>query len=340
VAEAKSSGARLNKVCAVLGVDTRTVQRWRSKGGGEDLRKGPNTPPANKLTPSERAHVIAVANSPENRDLSPKQIVPRLADEGTYIASESTFFRVLREEGMQRHRENSRPATHHRPNEIVATGPNLGWSWDITYMKSSTRGLFFYLYMIVDIWSRKIVGWQVHERESEDLAAELARDAVEAENVDPSRLRWHSDNGGPMKGSTMLATLQALGIVPSFSRPHVSDDNPYSEALFRTLKYRPEYPRRPFESLGEARAWVAAFVDWYNDEHRHSAIRFVTPAERHTGRDHEVLARRAALYEEARARHPERWTTKTRNWEPAGNVVLNPEKTSDLSTQLAVRSAA
>jgi len=337
--EATESGARLAKACDILNIDARTVQRWQSKGD-EDGRHGPKTPPANKLSAKERKEVIAVATSPGFRDVSPKQIVPRLADQGRYIASESTFFRVLREEDMMKHRENARPKTNHRPRELVATGPRQVWSWDITYLKSNVRGMFFYLYMILDVWSRKVVGWEVHESENADLAAELVAKSVKEEGADDSQLYLHSDNGSPMKGATLLATLERLGVVPSFSRPHVSDDNPFSEALYRTLKYRPEFPSRPFVSIEEARVWVARFVAWYNGEHLHSAISFVAPSDRHEGRDVEILAERKRVYEEARRRHPERWSMNTRNWNRIETVVLNPDDYRIMSTQLAKQEAA
>ncbi len=209
----------------------------------------------------------------------------------------------------------------------MATGPNAVWSWDISFLKSPIRGVFFYLYLIVDVWSRKIVGFEVHDRESSELAAALVRRACMSEGVDASSLLvLHSDNGGPMKGSTMLATLERLGVIASFSRPRVSDDNPFSESLFRTLKYRPEYPELPFSSLEHARAWVARFVEWYNNEHRHSAIRFVTPAQRHDGSDLAILEQRKAVYERARRRHPERWTGECRDWSPIEIVELNPAR--------------
>jgi len=178
----------------------------------------------------------------------------------------------------------------------------------------------------VDVFSRKIVGWAVHEVENSELAATLIREAAFKEGVDPGQLVLHSDNGGPMKGATMLATLQWLGIVPSFSRPRVSNDNPYSEALFRTVKYRPEYPYKPFKSLEDARLWVDSFVGWYNDEHRHSAIRFVTPSQKHTGEEKIILRHREEVYKQARKLNPSRWTGSVRNWEPIEKVVLNPLK--------------
>jgi len=282
------------------------------------------TAPANKLTEAERRRVLEVVNSPEHRDRSPKQIVPSLADQGVYIASESTMYRILRETGQLVHRAASKPPARRRPDELVATAPNQVWSWDITYLKSPILGSFFYLYLAVDIFSRKIVAAEVHKTEDSGRAAEMITGACVAEGIDPGQLALHSDNGSPMKGATLLATLQQLGVMPSFSRPRVSDDNPFSEALFRTAKYRPEYPSRPFESLEAAREWVLWFVEWYNHEHLHSGIRFVTPAQRHAGVDVEILARRHAVYEAARDRNPERWSGRTRNWSRIEAVHLNP----------------
>jgi transposase InsO family protein len=332
--EAVRSGARLRSACRELGLSPRTIQRWRSHEGGEDRRHGPRTAPANKLSVEERQKVLETVNSPEFRDLSPNQIVPRLADQQVYLASESTIYRILREEKQLAHRERSRPRKLRRPKEHVATGPWEVWSWDITYLRGAIRGSFYYLYMFEDVYSRKIVGWQIYEEESMELAASLFREICARLRLDPTGLVLHSDNGGPMKGSTMLATLQRLGVTPSFSRPRVSDDNPYSEALFRTLKYRPEYPSEAFSSLEDARAWATFFVKWYNTEHRHSAIRFVTPDERHEGRDKEILAKRHCVYQLARANNPMRWSGQTRNWEPVKTVTLNQKRTNkEVSSQ-------
>lgn len=324
IAEAVGNGARRMQSCEVLGITIRTLQRWEQAETLEDGRRGPKNGPANALSVEERKQIISISSSPEYRDESPAQIVPKLADEGIYIASESSFYRVLRANQMLTHRGKAQGANRHRPEEIIASGANVAWSWDITYLKSAMKGMFFYLYLIIDIWSRKIVGWEVHEKEDSQYASELIRTAAMAEEVEPDTLILHSDNGGPMKGATMLATLQWLGIVPSFSRPHVSDDNPYSESLFRTLKYRPEYPDRPFGSTEEARDWVKEFVGWYNHEHRHSGIQFVTPAQRHSGEECEILKNREEVYREAKERNPSRWSGKTRNWEPIDTVILNP----------------
>lgn len=326
VDEAVAAGARQDEACRVLGLDPRTLQRWKSQGIGDDRRAGPKEPPRNKLSPAERARVVQVANSLEYRDLSPKQIVPRLADEGIYLASESTFYRTLRAEGQMVHREPSRPPTGGGgPDPHVATGPGQVWSWDITYLRSPIRGVFFYLYVVVDVWSRKLVGWTVEEEESSEHASRMIERACAREGIGRDQLVLHSDNGGPMKGATLLATLQLLGVVTSFSRPRVSNDNPFSEALFRTGKYRPEFPRRPFASLEEARQWVTWFVRWYNTEHRHSAIRFVTPEQRHSGLEDELLANRREVYAAARKCNPERWATTTRDWSPVETVALNPQ---------------
>ncbi|MHB1514970.1 MAG: IS3 family transposase [Acidiferrobacteraceae bacterium] len=259
--------------------------------------------------------------------LPPSQIVPRLADQGVYLASESTFYRVLAE-AQQNHRRG-RAQTPRRvpmPTSHTATGPNQVWSWDVTYLPASVRGQFYYLYLFEDIYSRKAVGWEVYAEECGALAAGLVQRTVMAERCWRQPLVLHSDNGAPMKSATLLAKLYDLGITPSRGRPRVSNDNPYSESLFRTLKYCPQWPAGGFADIDVARAWVHDFMIWYNQEHRHSRIRFVTPMQRHHGEDREILANRHALYEAAKAQCPQRWSGKTRNWDPIGAVDLNPER--------------
>jgi len=319
--EAVHRGCRKVKACEALGLTVRTVQRWR-RAGSVDRRQGSRTMPANRLSETERTRVVAVLSGPQYCDHSPNQVVPMLADGGEYIASESTMYRILREKKLLHHRQASTPARRHEPTPRTASGPNQVWSWDITWLASPVRGLFFYLYLMMDIYSRKIVAWQVHERECAEYAAALATEACYVEAVAAHEVVLHADNGSPMKGATMLATLERLGVMASFSRPAVSDDNPFSESLFRTLKYRPAYPQRAFEHIAHARAWVEQFVAWYNFEHRHSAIRFVTPHERHSGQEREILQRRHALYQQARRCHPERWSGQTRNWTPADTVCI------------------
>jgi len=301
VEEASAAGARCHKACELLGIAPRTLQRWSQYGELlNDARSTRSFVPANKLSDQEREQIIAVANSVEFAHLPPNQIVPQLADRGEYIASESTFYRVLREAGQLQHRQASRPATAHKPEPLTASAPNQVYSWDITYLKTTIRGVFLYLYLFMDIYSRKIVGWQVYEHEDSEWAADILRDITQREGLTPEQITLHSDNGGPMKGASMLAAMQALGIMPSFSRPAVSNDNPYSESLFKT----------------------------------------VTPAQRHAGLDTAILAQRQALYQAAKARHPERWSRQTRNWQPVQVVYLNPNKTDRNETRDTMEKAA
>jgi transposase InsO family protein len=337
---AVESGARLRKAATMMGLSARTIIRWRHQAGSQDRRKGPSTAPANKLSQKEKQQVLDISNSAPFRDLSPKQIVPKLADQGVYLASESTFYRVLKEHKMLAHHQASKPATSRRPKAHVATGPGQVWSWDITYLQTSVKGLFFYLYMVVDVWSRKIIAAQVFVEESMDHSSMLLAHACMIHGVQPEELVLHSDNGGPMKGATMLATLHKLGVVPSFSRPSVSNDNPYSESLFRTMKYRPEYPSKPFENLDQAQSWVDGFVFWYNTQHLHSSIRFVTPDDRHFGHEEHILGNRRKVYEKARSRNPNRWSKNIRNWNPVHQVWLNPEKKVETSQMHHLKKAA
>jgi putative transposase len=342
VDEAVTSGARLLMVCRHLGIPARTLQRWREQGpgGGNDRRHGPRTTPKNKLSEQERARVLKVLNSAPYRDLSPKQVVPRLADQGRYLASESTMYRILEEAGQNNHRQPTRPRIHSKPQERVATGPCQLLCWDITYLPTTVRGRFFYLYVFLDIWSRKIVGWGVHDEQCGQFAAELLQATCDDLGTATDGIVLHSDNGKPMKGSTMLSTMQWLGIVPSFSRPHVSDDNPYVESLFRTLKYRPGCADLRFESLQDAVAWVDRLVQWYNHEHLHSSIGFVTPNDRHNGRDVPVLEARRRLYKRAQAANPERWTRNVRSWARREKIRLHPDRQAiKLKPKQQLRSA-
>jgi transposase InsO family protein len=342
IKEACTAGARQSKSCNVVGISSRTLQRWDK--GDRVLADGRRAAalrrqPGNKLSSLERQNILNVANSKEFAQLAPNQIVPMLADQGKYIASESTFYRVLREEGQVTHRGKAKPATRKRPASLHADAPNQLWSWDITYLATNVKGIFFYLYLIMDIFSRKIVGWEVYETESAEQASMLFRKTCLRENIAGKDLVLHSDNGSPMKGATMLSTLQKLGVMPSFSRPSVSNDNPYSESLFKTLKYHPGFPDKPFDCLESARVWVAGFQHWYNEVHRHSALRFVTPGQRHRGEDISILEERQRLYEAAQAKQPERWSGKIRNWKPVGTVYLNPGKPIKKEVELKQKAA-
>ena len=352
------AGAGLMRACALIGLSVRTVERWRMQplqieleapsGSATAAPCAPSasaTPPAapvsadrrvaglrrpftppNKLSLSEVARAMSVINSAPFSHLPPSQIVPRLADTGVYIASESTFYRLLRQHEQLRHRRVERPAQRRsKPRALVAKAIGQVFCWDITYLPSTLSGAFFYLYLFIDLFSRKIVGWQVFECESATLASALVSDICASEGIEPGRLTLHSDNGSPMKGETMLHTLQRLGISASRSRPSVSNDNPFSESCFRTLKYRPECPVKPFANVHAARLWAETLVRWYNVEHRHSNINFVTPQQRHTGADQHLLDQRDRLYRQARAKNPQRWSKNTRNWNYIDRVNLNPD---------------
>jgi transposase InsO family protein len=321
IIEAVLSGSRHFIACDDMGIDVKTFKRW--KIDIQDKRKGPNATPANKLTVEEKKEIILIATKKEYMDLSPSQIVPSLADLGIYIASESSFYKVLKENQLLEHRGKSKRKCHYKPAPLVARCPNQIYSWDITYLKSEIAGNFYYLYMFMDIYSRKIVGFDVHESESMQYSSTLIDSICAREKINKNQLVLHSDNGGAMKGATMLATLQRLGVVPSFSRPKVSDDNPFSESLFKTLKYCPAYPAKPFSSVAAAHEWVYRFVHWYNYKHLHSGIKFVTPASRHKMEDEMILEKRKKVYEEAKLKNPQRWSGKTRNWKIIKEVYLN-----------------
>jgi putative transposase len=328
IEEAVGAGASTRRACEELEISLRTYKRWIHGDGikADGRPDAERLEPANKLKPEERQQILETCNQEEYKSLPPSQIVPALADKDLYIASESSFYRILKE-ADQLHRRGRAQAARgvSKPEAYKATAPNQVWSWDITFLATTITGMFYRLYLVMDIYSRKIVGWEIHENETADKASLLIRKACLAEGISKQGLVLHSDNGSPMKGATMLATLQRLGVVPSFSRPSVSNDNPYSESLFGTMKYTPAFPSKPFVSVDEAREWVYDFVRWYNEEHRHSGIRFVTPAQRHSGAERSILVNREAIYQAAKQRNPERWSGETRNWRPVSEVWLNPE---------------
>jgi putative transposase len=333
IIKATASGARLFKACEEIGISKRTFNRWKETDSEYvDKRTICERPePANKLTPEEKQEILDIVHSEKYADLPPSQIVPKLADEGIYIASESSYYRVLREADELRHRGLSKPPVKRPISTHIATAPNQVWMWDITYLNGPIKGTHYYLYLISDLFSRKIVGWEVWEEESAEHASELIRRTTMLEKIAAKQglLVLHSDNGSPMKGATMLETLYSLGIVPSNSRPRVSNDNPYAESIFKTLKYRPNFQPKGFETLTQARIWVQRFVTWYNTEHKHSGLNFLSPIERHNGLDKDIFEKRKAVYEAAKTRHPERWSKGIRDWSLEDKVFLNPERISE-----------
>lgn len=323
--EAIKGGARRVKASEILNVSLRTLRRWQSQQNLNDKRQFNKQSPVNKLSAEEEQQILDIVNSNDYANLPPTKIVPLLVDKGSYIASESTIYRLLRKKGLLTHRRKEKPKKHSKPKEFLAHKPNQVWTWDITYLPTAVKGIFHYLYLIIDIYSRKIVGWSIHERESSEYASMLIHEACKTEKISPDQLTLHSDNGSPMKGATMLTTLYELGVLSSFSRPSVSNDNPYSESLFKTLKYCSLHPLTPFENITQARKWVLDFVEWYNNYHLHSSLKFITPAQRHQGLCVEIMNNRKNVYELAKMKRPERWTQNTRNWTLPEVVVLNPK---------------
>jgi transposase InsO family protein len=335
---AHSAGARLRLACETAGIDERTLQRWKAHKGlvaGDGRPHAVRATPSHALSQAEREKLLAVANEPRFAAVPPARIVPMLADEGVYLASESSFARVLRQQGQNAHRGRAKaPKPVRPPTTHIADAPGQVWCWDMTYLPATVLGRWFHLYLILDLYSRKIVGWEVHETDESHHAVHLVRRTALAEGIATMAAKpvLHGDNGSTLKATTVLAMLNWLGIKPSYSRPRVSDDNAYAESLFRTAKYRPEFPTKGFATLDEARAWAASFVHWYNVDHRHSGIRYVSPAQRHAYKDHAILAARHDLYTRCRELHPARWSGKTRNWSPIGVVTLNPERDSITNT--------
>lgn len=337
IQEAVCNGARITLACQEADIDLRTYRRWFSKDDGvkNDQRPYAQRPiPSNKLTAKEQEEILSMCNKKEYASLPPSQIVPRLADEGIYLASESSFYRLLKAQGQASHRGKAKaPERRKQPTTHIAFAPKQVWSWDITYLPCRVKGKYYYLYLFVDIFSRKIVGYEVYEKESGDYASQLLQRTLLKEQCFNKPIVLHSDNGAPMKSYTLKAKMEELGVLSSYSRPRVSNDNPYSEALFRTLKYCPQWPSEGFLSLDEARVWVENFVTWYNTVHRHSQIGFVTPQQKHQGNDIVLMEKRIAVYQEAKQRNPSRWSGSIRNWKVIDAVTLNPEKKEVIEAQ-------
>jgi len=322
-----------------MGLSERTLKRWRADGQQVARDKRPEAAPVaqpHQLTEAEEEAILITCNLKEYQSLPPSQIVPSLADKGIYIASEASFYRVLKRHRQLNHRGRSQPRQPSpEPTSFTATGPNQVYTWDISYCPSAVKGQHWYLYLILDVYSRKIVAWEVHESESGEHAKALVERALIRENCWHNPPVLHSDNGAPMTSYTLKSRLAELGMLMSHSRPRVSNDNPYSESLFRTVKYCPKWPAKGFTSLASLREWMLAFEQAYNEEHLHSGINFVTPASRHRGEDQALLAQRTTVYERAKRLHPRRWSGNTRNWAAAGDVSLNPGKLQEVERNQA-----
>ena len=320
--EAVESGAIRANACNMMDIDLRTYWRWKNNPLG-DKRKGAVKSIPRKLTEQEHTAIIDLFCNYENKDKTPYELYFALLEEDKrYIASISTIYRVLREANQLHHRGNCKPRKKHsQPPEVVATGPNQVWCWDITWLPTEVKGIFLYAYMIIDIWDKSIVGWEIHDHENEQLARELFLRMQVKYNLHGIHL--HSDNGNPMKGMSLLAFLYSMKVSVSRSRPGVSNDNPFIESFFKTLKYSVCYPGK-FRSIEHARTWMADFVDWYNNKHRHSGLDYLTPYQMRSGKQHELFTTRNKVIMAAYKDHPERWSNAPKQWEDAHTVYLNP----------------
>lgn len=301
--EAMASGARQSKACVVIDLDERRLRNWRKSGG--DGRTGGYRAKDQALSAAEKDAIVEAFSAPDLKDLPPKQAFIRLLDRGVYLGSYSSFLRVLKERevvGCKGHRNGT--GNKKRP-ELAATAPNQIWCWDITWLESRTKGKYFYLYMIIDMYSRKVVGWTVAARENGGVAKALFARTLEAEGVSEDQLIVHSDNGKPMRSRTLRALYKLLSVAASYGRPHTSNDNAFAESLFATLKGRVAFPEY-FGSLEAAEAFCTEFFPWYNEEHQHSGLDYVTPSKVHAGAHLAIFAQRNARLEQQRLLHPKR----------------------------------
>jgi len=321
IQEAYHSGARIWKACEALEISVSTFERWRS-GNYIDKRKGSIKNIPGKLTENEEQQIITFCCNNENKDKNPYEIHADLLDNGIYLASISSFYRVLKKKGLVQHRRNSKPGQRHNaPPERKATGPNQVWCWDITWIKTDIRGLFYYAYVIIDIWDRSIVKWTIHDREDDSLANELFQYALKDNNYPDVFV--HSDNGNPMKGITLMTLFNELGICNSYSRPRISNDNPFIESWFKTLKHNVSFPGK-FSCIADARIWFANFVDFYNTRHSHSGLHFITPQKMREGKYESIVKNRNIVMIEAKKRNPQRWSGRAKQLPETHVVYLNP----------------
>jgi putative transposase len=314
-------GVSVIAACTALGLSRASLYRSTSPSPPATVRQ--RAPSPRRLGDDERQAIVNVMHSAEFVDQPPMEVFAKLLSNGVYLASIRTFYRVLAELGESKERRNQRlPHTHVKPS-LTATAPNQVWTWDITKLATLQRGVFLHAYVIIDLFSRYVVGWMVAAKECQHLAAQLFADTVARHGIEPG-LTVHSDRGPAMKSATLAQLLATLGVDQSFSRPHVSDDNPFSEAQFKTLKYQPDYPGF-FTGLLHARGWLDPFFGWHNDEHHHSGLALFTPAEVFFGRVAVVHAARQATLNAAYALHPNRFPNgPPKAALPPAEVHINP----------------
>jgi putative transposase len=296
------------QACLALGVARASAYRfWKHK----DTFVAPREPakPGRSLCDTEKEHVLEVLHSERFADIAPQEVYATLLDEGIYLCSVRTMYRILEENKEVRERRNQARHVEYAKPELLARCPNELWSWDITKLKGPVKWSYFHLYVIIDVFSRYVVGWMVADRESAELAKRLISETIDKQEADPTRLTIHADRGSSMKSKCVALMLSDLGVTKTHSRPQVSNDNPFSESQFKTMKYRPEFPTR-FGSIQDARAFGVDFFNWYNTEHHHSGIALLTPEMVHYGLDEEVTANRNVTLARAYRLHPERFVRK------------------------------
>lgn len=313
-------------LCAALCLPAATYYRAARLAAGTAVIRAPRPTPPRALPPAERQQVLDVLHAPRFVDLAPAQVYASLLDEGTYYCSERTMYRVLGEQHEVRERRAQRRHPLYAAPELLATAPNQLWSWDITKLKGPVRWSWYQLYVILDVFSRYVVGWMVAQRESAALAERLIAASCKRQNIPRGQLTVHADRGSSMTSRTVALLLADLGVTKTHSRPHVSNDNPYSEAQFKTLKYRPDFPER-FGSLEDARAHCTDFFPWYNTEHRHSGLGLHTPHDVHFGLAEARRHQRAKVLAAAYAATPERFVRRPPTPAPLPTAAwINPPK--------------
>lgn len=333
IAAAITLGAEVGyqEACHALRVPRATVYRRRFPAARPAVER---TRPARSLEPSERKAVLDTLNSPAYADLAPAQIYNQLLDAGTYLCSTRTMYRILGENQQVRERRDVARHPHYQRPELLATAPNQVWSWDITKLKGPVKASYYSLYVLLDVFSRYVVGWLIADSERASLAARLITESCHKQGIEPGQLTLHADRGAPMTAKSTVQLLADLDIAQSHSRPRVSDDNPFSESHFRTMKYRPEVPVR-FASKVHAIDVFRGLFRWYNTEHRHSGLAYMTPEDVHLGRVFRVMARRQRVLDEAHRRWPERFARNPLALAPPAEVWINPPAKGDLADSIA-----
>lgn len=322
VAEELAVSMDIDTVCSSLGVSRATFYRHQATPDPKPRPPRRRSAPSWALSEQERAQVLEVLHLPRFVDKAPAEVYATLLDEGKYLCSERTMYRILASQGEVRERRNQLRRPPAAKPELVARAPNQVWSWDITKLKTSERRAFFALYVVMDIFSRYVVGWSIVEREDADVARALIEGCCDKHGIVPDQLTLHADRGSAMTSKTLAELLVDLGVARSHSRPHVSNDNPFSEAQFKTVKYRPDYPER-FGSIEETRAYCHDLFEWYNQEHRHAGIGLLTPADVHFDRSAEVVEKRRHVLHAAYNAHPERFSRPPEPPRPPNEVWIN-----------------